>query len=590
MRPACLLAASGAAIAATGSGMAVAQAQSDGFQLTYPPKQHETTAERIFLLGTAPPAGQVYVNGDPIERSQAGHFAPSFPLEPGVNRFELRYRDRTIQRQVTRLERGPKPPEGLGFVEGSLAPSRNIARLPDEPVCFSAAAPPGVEAQVQLAGREIPLYERSQAVELAPSHAVLTGQNAPERSQARRYRGCTTFAQAGRLGQPTFVLRQGGNRATQTAEGQVAILPPTQLDVVAVTAESGDTRTGPGDNYARQTPLPQGTQAQVTGTQGKWLRLGYGNWIREAEVERIGRGPTPETRIASIRSRQAQGATEFVFPLQVPVPVSVRQRDHSLTLTLHNTTARTDTIRIDSPILKRLDWEQLDGERVRYQLQFQGSQQWGYQLRYEGTHLVLRLQHPPERSGTDSSQPLAGVAILLDPGHGGEELGARGPNGRPEKAVNLNVSQRLRAALEQRGANVVMTRRRDRAVSLQARADRIAAAQPAIALSLHYNALPDGGKPAQTAGVGAFWYHPQAQGLAQFLHDWLVSEAGRPSYGVFWNNLALTRPSAAPTVLLELGFMTNPQEFEWATDPQQQQQLAQSLAEGIAAWFARQQR
>ena len=63
-----------------------------------------------------------------------------------------------------------------------------------------------------------------------------------------------------------------------------------------------------------------------------------------------------------------------------------------------------------------------------------------------------------------------------------------------------------------------------------------------------------------------------------------MAELDRPSYGVFWNNLALTRPHVAPTVLLELGFMINPEEFEWVTDPQEQARLAETLAEGVELW------
>jgi N-acetylmuramoyl-L-alanine amidase len=69
------------------------------------------------------------------------------------------------------------------------------------------------------------------------------------------------------------------------------------------------------------------------------------------------------------------------------------------------------------------------------------------------------------------------------------------------------------------------------------------------------------------------------------MHDYLVKNLNRPSYGVFWNNLALTRPAIAPSVLLELGFMINPLEFEWITDPNAQQQLAKSLARGIMTWL-----
>ncbi|MBF2096777.1 MAG: N-acetylmuramoyl-L-alanine amidase, partial [Gloeomargaritaceae cyanobacterium C42_A2020_066] len=50
-------------------------------------------------------------------------------------------------------------------------------------------------------------------------------------------------------------------------------------------------------------------------------------------------------------------------------------------------------------------------------------------------------------------------------------------------------------------------------------------------------------------------------------------------------NLALARPTVCPAVLLELGFMINPQEFEWITDPQAQTQLAQTLAQGLEQWL-----
>jgi N-acetylmuramoyl-L-alanine amidase len=75
--------------------------------------------------------------------------------------------------------------------------------------------------------------------------------------------------------------------------------------------------------------------------------------------------------------------------------------------------------------------------------------------------------------------------------------------------------------------------------------------------------------------------------LAQSLHDALVKDLKRSSYGVFWNNLALTRPAIAPAVMLELGFMINPDEFEWIVDDQAQERLVQALANGIEDWVRR---
>jgi N-acetylmuramoyl-L-alanine amidase len=557
--------------------------------VVYPPNDHETTADQIFLIGSAPAEGEVRVNGDVIERSPAGHFAPSFPLNEETNPFQLTFQDQTIDLTVTRVATTMPVPEGDTFVGDRLYPSVDIARLPGEPICFEAIAPPNAEVSVQVADQTIPLSPTRASVALPPNSAVLTQQNSPidtHTPQAETYQRCHSFATAGALGTPTYHLTRNGQSYRQQAIGQVEILDPSTPDIAEVIGGSGAARTGPSTSYSRLTPLPPGTQATVTGRESNWYRLDYGVWIRETDVAvRPGAVP-PRSLIRSIRSRQADGWTEVLFPLQVPVPVSVEQGDDMFTLILHNTTAQTDTIFVDSdPIIRRLDWIQTSPDQVRYTFHLNSTQQWGHALRYDKTTLVLALRHPPTLSSPDD---LTGVSILLDPGHGGDELGARGPTGYPEKAVNLAVSLLLRDELEQRGATVYMTREEDITLSLGDRMEQIRQREPTLALSIHYNALPDNGDAINTAGIGMFWYHPQAHNLSVFLHDYLTETLNRPSYGVFWNNLALTRPSVAPSLLLELGFMINPTEFEWIVDEQEQRRLAGAIADGITEWIHQQ--
>ncbi|MDJ0508235.1 MAG: N-acetylmuramoyl-L-alanine amidase [Crocosphaera sp.] len=553
--------------------------------IAYPPKNHQTTADKIFLIGTASPQGDVTINGEKIERSNQGHFAPSFPLKLGTNKFILRHNNQTINIMVTRKSATPKIPQGVAFAENSLSPSKPISVLPNTPVCFTAIAAPNAQVSVNIANQNINLLPQDELIKLPANSAILTDSNTPITNQITQYQNCQKFNQIGRLGTPKFNLTLNNQTISQSGQGTINILNPNQLKVVEITANAGVARTGPSTNYSRLTPLPKGTIASVIGQEGEWLHLDYGAWIKENETKRLPNLSSAKALIRSVKLEKNTEETKAIFPLTLPVPVTVHQDNNKFTLTLHNTTAQTDTIRLEyEPLIKSFSWQQISPDKIEYYFELTSEQQWGYDLKYEGTNLILTLRHPPEIS-SQSNQPLQGVKILLDPGHGGDELGARGPNGYPEKSVNLVISKLLKQELLQRGATVYMTRESDKDVSLRDRMKMIDTIKPAIALSIHYNALPDNGDAINTAGIGMFWYHPQAEQLSKFLHDYLVQKANRPSYGVFWNNLALTRPHTSPSVLLELGFMINPTEFEWISDGQQQRRLTKILAEGITQWF-----
>ena len=564
------------------SSVALAQ---EPLLVVFPPTNYQTSTEKIFFIGTAPPKGQVLINGKLINRSKAGHFSPSFPLQLGENIFKVRYQNQEREIKIIRVSTQPELPQGLGFAKDSLTPAADIARLPGELICFSAVAPPQATVWVNLVNQNIALLPQPSQAQLPPNSSVLTGLNQPNLSSLTKYQGCTTVTNAADLGKPQFNLQINDQRITQTGLGKIEILSPTQLPVAEIASESGVTRTGSSTDYSRLTPLPKGTMASVTGKEGEWLRLDYGAWINSKETKIISGAIAPQTVIRSVGYRQLAEATEIRFPLETAVPVSVEQGNNAFTLTLYNTIAQTDTIRLDdNRLISRLDWQQVSPTQIKYTFNLKNIQQWGYKLRYDNTTLVLTLRHPPDLKNSNRL-PLSGIKIVLDPGHGGKESGASGPTGYLEKDVNLIISQLLRDELVKRGAKVVMTREDDRDVSLGERQVIINTEEPAIALSVHHNSLPDNGDAEKTKGFGTFWYHPQSHSLAVFLQNYVVKKLGKPSYGVFWNNLALTRPSAAPAVLLELGFMSNPYEFEEIVNPQAQKKMANTLADGITEWF-----
>ncbi|AUC60384.1 N-acetylmuramoyl-L-alanine amidase [Cyanobacterium sp. HL-69] len=564
------------------------QAQNQPLKIVYPPNNHQTLAPSIFLIGSAPQNATVSVNGQSIDTSAQGFFAPSFPLQMGENTFVIRSQNQEIRKVITRNSSEPSQQDLNSLAPNLLYPAVDIARLPDELVCFEAIAPKNAQVSVRLDQNTINLQPSETVVNLPPNSAILIANNTPEIIGDRPWtamKGCQQLDNRSRVENPVFVMEYQGQTITQNQVGKIETLSPQNLRVIEVTAENGVSRTGPSTNHSRLTPLPQGTQAQVTGTEGEWLRLDYGAWIRENETRTLRTQAPPISNIRSVNSRTTPQGTEIIFPLQNPVPITITQADDTFTLSLHNTIAQTDTIRFDdNPLIRRLDWHQVNPTQIDYIFRLKTSQQWGYDVRYQGNNLILTLNHPPTIS---SAENLRGATILLDPGHGGDELGAVGLNGYPEKEINLVMSKLIAQRLRAKGAEVVFTREDDSFVSLGDRMAMIDRVKPTLALSIHYNALPDAGDAINTKGIGMFWYHPQAHDLAIFLQDYLTTNLNRPSYGVFWNNLALTRPHTAPSLLLELGFMINPEEFEWIINPQAQEELADGVADGVAQWLSK---
>ena len=106
--------------------------------------------------------------------------------------------------------------------------------------------------------------------------------------------------------------------------------------------------------------------------------------------------------------------------------------------------------------------------------------------------------------------------VVIDPGHGGDDAGSRGPDGALEKDITLGVAQRLRAVLESRlGLRVILTRERDATVDLDARAAIANNNGADLFISLHANAST---RPAATGAevfyLGIDEYGAEAQALA----------------------------------------------------------------------------
>src|SRR5207244_1238375 len=104
-------------------------------------------------------------------------------------------------------------------------------------------------------------------------------------------------------------------------------------------------------------------------------------------------------------------------------------------------------------------------------------------------------------------------------------------------------------------------------------------------LSIHNNALPDGRDPWKARGSSAYWYQVQSMDLARTLKASLIAVLDFPDYGLFYDNLALTRPSNMLACLVEVGFMINPDEYAELITEDTQAKAAAGLANGIEKYI-----
>jgi N-acetylmuramoyl-L-alanine amidase len=187
---------------------------------------------------------------------------------------------------------------------------------------------------------------------------------------------------------------------------------------------------------------------------------------------------------------------------------------------------------------------------------------------------------------------LANKVIVLDPGHGGSDCGAVGPGRTQEKNVTLAISQEVKKLLEKSGTTVLMTRTGDNDVygpeataaqELQARADVGNTAAADLFVSIHINAF----NQANVNGTSTYYY-PKTTGdvrLASFLQDGMVGQMNLLDRGKIPARFYVLKHTDMPAALVEVAFISNPNEEKLLNNPKFLKKVAQGIYDGLARYF-----
>lgn len=589
--------------AASAAGLENAPASDNyvGIRVVYPKDGTHIDAASTFLIGSCPPGTMLTCNGVPVATNGPGYFAHVVRLSPGKNTFSLVRADAPDQTRwvtvVRDTEPRPLPPLPLKIAAGSQEPKEDMGLTAGDLLALCVRATPGGRVVASIGARRIALVSAARA-----SRSINRGLDAAYgvsfqrrgRFPADLYCGFYRVAAGDRWqkAKPRFTLTKGKRSLSWIAPVTVSIVEQPRL--AETVHDNTIVRLGPGK--ARTTPLAGGVRLLVDGWQGNSMRCqvssGRHVWIlKEDLLVTDARSMVPSSVVRTINVVGGPNAVRLIIPLTQRLPYQIEQqlKPNRLVLRIFGVTSDTDWItqsppEINNELLDHVTWKQTSDQVYEVTAHLALDRQWGFSADYEDTNLILQIKAPPHLAAGGA---LSGLRICVDPGHGGDETGAIGPSGIRESEVNLAIALQLKEQLQREGATVIMTRSTEaEGPTLAQRVETAVKERCDLLLSVHNNALPDGRDPWAEHGTSSYWYHPQSIELAKTLKTALVKELGFPDFGTLYQNLALARPSQMPAVLVEVGFMINPDEFAQLIDPQVQKRAARALVNGIKTYLA----
>jgi N-acetylmuramoyl-L-alanine amidase len=182
----------------------------------------------------------------------------------------------------------------------------------------------------------------------------------------------------------------------------------------------------------------------------------------------------------------------------------------------------------------------------------------------------------PTTPSTDLPRvPNSSVVVMVDPGHGGVDVGAVGIGGLKEADINLDISRQVASLLQRQGVQAILTRQDDREIDLAPRVAQAERSDADIFVSIHSNAAT-----TEANGVETYYYSSGAR-LAQSIQSSIVNNLDVIDRGVKQARFYVLTQTSMPSALVEVGFVTGRQDAARLSTASFRSQMADAIARGI---------
>jgi N-acetylmuramoyl-L-alanine amidase len=542
-------------------------------RITRPAEDLTTTYATYFITGTSDPGLPLYFEGEEIIRQGTkGTFGVLVNLEMGSNAFSFTQGDKRVSAFITRKKSSSAP---LTIIQqSSMFPAVQGGAKVGGTIPVRCIAPAGAEVTASFGGKSVSLTQVAAASPGIP--ATFTGKLTVAGDYAS---GVTT-----RAGAVTYTLRHNGETTSYKSSGEMFIAGEGAGIAIRVTEYAGFVYPDLDDLSQIREKVKAGAADYIIDQNNSYFKLSSGGWVSTDRVKII----EGETKVSSTlkgaesdfdtsRETYTFSATRFPFYYS-------RVSDGAFYLTFYNTSGTPKPSVTSSKLFSSVSASEKENGSVVYAFKLKESASvWGYDVAFEDGTITLQFNYRP-RLSTSTAKPLDGIRILLDPGHGGTDpgaLGVAGLTGPYESTINLAHAYAVRDKLTSLGAKVMLTTNQDIYFSLDDRIKTIEDWDADLYLSIHHNSIGETADANKAAGMEVYYHTGYSKRLANSMMEGLSANLNRNNRFVSQSYFRVTLMPYAPAILMELGYMSNPLEYEKATTQSQINQVAEAIADGV---------
>lgn len=546
--------------------------QTPSLLITQPDKTDIYTPDQTnYIAGSTCANCTLTINGKPVNVYPTGSFAWELTMSSPdttlllhvVSRSGASFRKTLRYHQIQKVP-GTIYPD-FGRLDFKCYPSGANWLRPGDQLQFQVIAP--ITASVDISNR-IPLFRQSISTD---STAVFQGMY-------------TVTASDAWIEHPMFatITLPDGKKMDLQASSTYSLLSQDLVGKTVgaapyLTYSQGADRLG----AAKMGYLDTGIRMHVVGLQGQdyfvELAPNHHAFIPIENLSLLPKGAfLPESMTGPCRIWGHNGFDYVSLGLQSKLPYSstVSSDPGRIVVRVYGASNNTNWVaKLDSiQEVRRVSLHQVQDGICELDILLKHAQPWGYTIEYQGNDLVIKIKRQPKRL------ILKNLTIIIDPGHGGENRGTRGPTGIYEKKLTLLIAKDLQTDLRHLGAHVLLTRSKDTPLDMLERRSFIESMNPDLLVSIHLNASVD---PIHIQGTSTYYRYPGYEKLAGCILN-RMTQIGLRDFGEIGNfNFALNGLTLCPNVLVETAFLSNPSDEMNVLNNHFRQKMADAISAGI---------